>query len=52
MNLLEAVNNLTEKGIKVEIAFDEASIQKLLLWGVLAAVVAGAITAFIKKSIY
>lgn len=51
MNLLEAVSNLTEKGIKVQIAFDEPSIQKFLLWGVLAAVVAGALTAFVKKSI-
>jgi hypothetical protein len=52
MNLLEAVNNLTDKGIKVQIAFEEASIQKLLLWGVLAAVIAGVITAFVKKAIH
>jgi hypothetical protein len=51
VNIYEAVENLTTRGIKVNIAFDESSIQKFLLWGVLAAVVAGSITAIIRKQI-
>ena len=51
MNVIDAINNLTERGVAVKISFDEASIQKFLLWGVLAALVAGALGAFVKKAI-
>ena len=51
MNLLEAINNLTERGVKIEIAFDEASIQKFLIWGVVAAVISAVVTTLIRKAL-
>lgn len=51
MDLLEVLDKLSTDGVRVEIAFDDKSIQRFLLWGVLAAIVAGTIVTLIKKSI-
>jgi hypothetical protein len=51
MNLLDGINNLAEKGIKIEISFEEKTIQRFLLWGIVAAVVSGVILAIIKKQL-
>jgi hypothetical protein len=51
MEIISAINNLADRGVRVEIAFEETSIKKFLLWGVLAAIVAGVFLAIIKKLI-
>lgn len=50
-NVIDAINNLTSNGVRVEVAFEERSIQRFLLWGVIAAVVAAVLTTFVKKAL-
>lgn len=51
MNIPEIVNQLTTRGVRVEVAFEEKSIQQFALWGCAAAIVAGIIGALIRKGI-
>lgn len=51
ITILDAVDNLTKNGVKIEIAFDEASIQKFLIWGVVAALISAVITTLIRKAL-
>lgn len=47
----EALHKLANDGVKVEVAFEEKTILKFLLWGCLAAIVAGVITQLLKKAV-
>lgn len=49
MTLIDAIDKLADKGIRVEIALEEESTKKFLLWGGFAAIVAGVLLAIIKK---
>jgi len=51
MDFTSILDKISKNGVKVVVAFDEASIQKFLLWGVLAAIVAGVANALLKKAI-
>ena len=49
MGVLDVLEKLSTDGIRVEIAFDDRTILHLMLYGCLAAVVAGVATALIRK---
>ena len=49
--LPDLINKLVTDGVKVEVAFEEKTIFKFLLWGALAAIVAGVVTALLKKAL-
>ena len=51
MGLIDVLNKLSSDGIRVEVAFEERTILRLLLYGCLAAVVAGVAAALIRKKI-
>lgn len=51
MDLIAVLDKLSTDGVRIEIAFDESSIQRFLLWGILAAVVSGVVLALLKKAI-
>jgi hypothetical protein len=51
MDLIESINALRDKGIKVEVSFEKNSILKFIIWGALAAVLAGTLTSVFKKFI-
>ena len=49
MGLLDVLEKLSTDGIRVEVAFDDRTILRLILYGCLAAIVAGIATALIRK---
>lgn len=49
--LPEVLNKLVTDGVKVDVSFDDKTIVKFLLWGALAAIVAGVVTALLKKAL-
>jgi len=49
MGVLDVLEKLSTDGIRVEVAFENRTILQLLLYGCLAAVVAGVATALIRK---
>lgn len=49
MGLLDVLEKLSTDGIRVEVAFDDRTILRLMLYGCLAAIVAGIATALIRK---
>lgn len=51
MNFTDVLDNLATKGIRVEVAFDDKTILRFMAYGLVAAIVAGVVTAFIKKTI-
>jgi len=51
MGVLDVIEKLSTDGIRVEVALAERTILQLLLYGCLAAVVAGVVTALIRKKI-
>ena len=51
MGVLDVLEKLSTDGIRVEVAFEERTILRLLLYGCLAAVAAGVVTALIRKKI-
>ncbi|MCK6692131.1 MAG: hypothetical protein L6Q97_08515 [Thermoanaerobaculia bacterium] len=51
MGVLDVLEKLSTDGIRVEVAFEERTIFRLLMYGCLAAVVAGVATALIRKKI-
>lgn len=51
MGVLDVLEKLSTDGIRVELAIEERTIFRLLLYGCLAAVVAGVVTAFMRKKI-
>ena len=51
MGVLDVLEKLSADGIRVEVAFEDRTILRLLLFGCLAAVVAGVVTALIRKKI-
>lgn len=52
MNLLDLVNQLTEKGVRVEVAFDQKTILQFMAWGVAAAIVSSLVIAFMRKALH
>ena len=51
MGVLDVLEKLSTDGIRVELAIEERTIFRLLLYGCLAAEVAGVVTAFMRKKI-
>ncbi|MCB0534431.1 MAG: hypothetical protein KDD14_19680 [Saprospiraceae bacterium] len=49
MGLLDALDKLSKDGVRVEVAFEQNTILQFLLFGCLAAVIAGTLTALIRK---
>ena len=47
----DALQKLAVDGVKVEVAFEEKTILKFLLWGCLAAIIAGVVTQLLKKAV-
>ncbi len=47
MTLIDALNKLSQDGLKVNVAFDVKTIQQFMLWGALAAIVAATISAIV-----
>lgn len=46
----DAINTLAEKGLRVEIAFDDRTILRFMAYGLAAAIVSGLVTGLIKKA--
>lgn len=51
MGVLDVLEKLSTDGIRVEVAFEDRTILQLLLYGCLAAIVAGVVTALIRNKI-
>lgn len=51
MNFTDVLDNLATKGIRVEVAFEDRTILRFMAYGLVAAVIAGVVTALIRKSI-
>lgn len=49
MGLLDVLDKLSTDGVRVEVAFEKDTILRFLLFGCLAAIVAGTINALIRK---
>ena len=51
MQIAEALNYLADKGIRVEVAFDDKTILRFMAYGVVAGIVSGIVLALVKKTI-
>lgn len=51
MDFISVLDKLSTDGVRVEVAFEQKSIQHFLMWGVGAAIVAGIVVSILKKAI-
>lgn len=51
MGVLDVLNKLSTDGVRVEVALDDRTILRLMLFGCIAAIVAGIATTLIRKVI-
>ncbi len=49
MGLIDVLDKLSTDGVRVQVAFDDRTIIRFLLFGCAAAIVAGALTTLIRK---
>lgn len=51
MGVLDVLNKISTDGVRVEVAFDDRTILRFMMYGCIAAIVAGIATTLIRKAI-